>query len=385
MGRKTRFAAIAVAVLIALGLAGFAAVWTMPALQDGLAKRAVAGRLAAGDRSALLTDKALHIVLCGTGSPMPDPVRANACTAVVAGGHIVIIDTGPGSWSKFSQMRLPAGAIDAVLFTHLHSDHIGALGEFAVQSWIAGRKTPLDVFGPGKPEEIKPPLDAEGDAYGVSGTADVVRGFALAYDSDSGFRIAHHGTDYLNPEGARLVAHEVAKPALGSAVTVFDKDGLKISAFLVNHHPVEPAFGYRVEYQGRVVIVSGDTKKNENLALFAKDADVLVHEALNADMARTIAEGLDHSGTPRLAKMVRDTIDYHTSPVEAAEIARDAKVKLLVFTHLVPPLPNVLMRHMFLRGVSEVRGEGETVLGYDGLMISLPGGSTTIETSDLLR
>ncbi len=381
---KTRIATALVAVLALTALAGGIALWTVPALQDAVAGRVVAARLGQGDRSALLNDKALHIVLCGTGSPMPDPERANACTAVVAGGHIVVIDTGPGSWAKFARTRLPAGAIDAVLFTHLHSDHIGALGEFAVQSWIGGRKAPLDVFGPGKPQEIKPAMDAEGDAYGVSGTADVVRGFALAYDSDSGFRIAHHGADYLAPEGARMLAHEVETPAPGQSVTVFDKDGLKISAFLVNHHPVEPAFGYRIEYQGRVAVVSGDTKKTENVAYFSKGADLLVHEALNADMVTRIAGALDVAGNHRLAKMARDTIGYHTSPVEAAGIAREANVKLLVFSHLVPPLPNALLRHMFMRGVDEARGDGQTQLGYDGMMITLPAGSQDIGLSDLL-
>jgi len=381
---KTRIAAALVAVLALTALAGGTALWTVPALQDAVAGRVVAARLGQGDRAALLNDKALHIVLCGTGSPMPDPERANACTAVVAGGHIVVIDTGPGSWAKFARTRLPAGAIDAVLFTHLHSDHIGALGEFAVQSWIGGRKVPLDVFGPGKPQEIKPPMDAEGGVYGVSGTADVVRGFALAYDSDSGFRIAHHGADYLAPEGARMLAHEVEAPAPGQSVTVFDKDGLKISAFLVNHHPVEPAFGYRIEYQGRVAVVSGDTKKTENVAYFSKGADLLVHEALSADMVTRIAGALDAAGNHRLAKMARDTIGYHTSPVEAAEIAREANVKLLVFSHLVPPLPNALLRHMFMRGVDEARGDGQTQLGYDGMMITLPAGSQEIGLSDLL-
>ena len=386
---KTRIAAafavvlVLLVLLVLLALVGGVAVWTVPPLQDALVSRVLAARLGEGDRAALLNDKSLHVVLCGTGSPMPDPTRANACTAVVAGGHVVIIDTGPGSWSKFARTRIPAGAIDAVLLTHLHSDHIGALGEFAVQSWITGRKVPLDVFGPGKPEEIKPPLDVEGDAYGVSGTADVVRGFALAYDSDSGFRIVHHGTDYLTPEGARIIAHEIPKPALGQSIVVFDKDGLKISAFLVNHHPIEPAFGYRIEYEGRVAVVSGDTKKFENVATFSKDADLLVHEALNIEMVRRVAAALDHAGNHRLAKMARDTINYHTSPVEAAEIANEAHVKLLVYSHIVPPLPNALMRHIFLRGVKDVRGTGDTRVGYDGMMITLPAGSQEISISDL--
>lgn len=378
-----RIALGGVALIGLLVIAGVAAIALSPSLQDRIVVRAAAQRLQAGDRTDLLADDALHVLLCGTGSPMPDPTRANACAAVIAGGHVVVIDAGPGSWAKLATARIPAAAIDAVMLTHLHSDHIGGLGEVALQGWVGGRVTPLDIYGPGKPEEIKPLLDAEGDAYGASGTAEVVAGFAEAYDTDSGFRLAHHGADYLSPDGARLVAHEIATPAADEAVPVYDRDGLKISAFLVNHHPVEPAFGYRIEYKGRVAVVSGDTKKVENMVRFAKDADLLVHEALSAHMVGLLARALDEAGDTRRAKLVRDTVDYHTTPVEAAEIARDANVRLLVFTHMVPPLQNALMRRIFMRGVEAARGDGETKIGFDGLMVTLPGGTASIETSRL--
>src|SRR3546814_13014743 len=92
--------------------------WTSPSIQDRLIKRMALERLHSGDNSALLTDNSLHILLCGTGSPMPDPTRANACTAVMAGGHIVIIDAGPNSWSRHVAAKLPAGKINTVLLTH---------------------------------------------------------------------------------------------------------------------------------------------------------------------------------------------------------------------------------------------------------------------------
>jgi len=360
-----------------------AVLWYSPAAQDAILRRAIRSRLAAV-RSDLLADDALHVMLCGTGSPMPDLSRASACTAIIAAGHIVLIDAGPGSWAKLAASRLPAAAIDTVLLTHLHSDHIGGLGEIAMQTWVAGRKTPLEVFGPGAPHEQQLPRDAEQHVYGTVGTEAVVAGFAAAYDADDAFRLIHHGADYLAPEGARIVAHTIAQPPADGSTVVFDDHGLRISAFVVNHQPVDPAYGYRIEYRGRVAVVSGDTVPVPNMVRMSDHADLLVHEALDAYLVGILAEALDQSGNARLAKMARDTIGYHTTPVRAAAIARQAHVRMLVLSHLVPPLPNALARHAFMRGVADARGDGETILGYDGLMITMPAESETVTTSDLI-
>lgn len=375
--------AIAVCVLLALIAAAAAVVWFVPSLQDALIRRAMVNQIAKADNAAVFKDDGLHILLCGTGSPMPDPARANACTAIIAGGHVVVIDAGPGAWAKLAQANVPPAKIDAVLLTHLHSDHIGDLGEVAEQGWIGGRKTPIDIYGPPAVDAYKLPEDAEGDMFGTSGTADVVKGFAQAYNPDAAFRIVHHDTDYMPPEGARMIGHDIPKPGAEEAVPVFDKDGLKIEAFLVSHDPAEPAYGYRITYKGRTAVVSGDTKKVQNMVRFAKDADVLVHEALNPQMVEMLAASLDQAGHKRQAKMTRDTIDYHASPVEAAGIADEANVKLLVLTHIVPPLPNALMRHMFMRDVKAARGTGDTMLGQDLMLISLPPDSKEIKTSCL--
>ena len=372
--------------MLALGGLALAVLWWSPSAQDALLRRVVRLRLAAA-RSDLLTDNALHVMLCGTGSPMPDLTRASACTAIIAAGHVVLIDAGPGSWSKLAAARLPGAAIDTVLLTHLHSDHIGGLGELAMQTWVAGRRTPLDVFGPGPPhypQLPQLPRDAEQHVYGTAGTDAVVAGFAAAYDADDAFRLLHHGAAYLAPEGARMAAHIIPPPPANGSVIVFDHDGLRISAFAVNHLPVDPAYGYRIEYRGRVAVVSGDTRPVPNMVRMSDHADLLVHEALNAHMVGILAEALDESGNPRLAKMARDTIGYHTTPEQAAAIARDAHVRMLVLTHIVPPLPNALLRHVFMRGVAAARGEGETILGYDGLMITMPSETSAVTTSDLI-
>jgi ribonuclease Z len=269
-----------------------------------------------------------------------------------------------------------------VLLTHLHADHIGDLGEVATQSWLGGRKVPLQVYGPPAPEPAERTTDAEGETFGTSGTEAVVKGFAQAYNSDAEFRIAQ-GHDLVPTEAARMIGHDVPRPGPDEAVTVYDRDGLKISAFLVNHDPVEPAYGYRIEYAGRGAVVSGDTARVPNMVRFSRGADVLVHEALNNGMVEMLAKALDASGNQRAGTMARQVIAYHTSPIDAAGIAKEAGVPLLVFTHEVPPLRNALMRRMFMRGVKEARGNGTTVLGRDGLLISLPKGTKDIKTKNL--
>jgi len=130
-------------------------------------------------------------------------------------------------------------------------------------------------------------------------------------------------------------------------------------------------------------VVSGDTKKVPNMVRFARGADLLVHEALAPAMVEMLAAALDQTGNQRAGTMARQVIAYHTTPVEAAEIAKEAGVKLLVLTHEVPPLRNALMRKMFMRGVRGARGDGDTILGYDGLMISLPSDSQALTSKRL--
>lgn len=303
--------------------------------------------------TAILQSPDLHVVLCGTGSPLPDKARASACTAVLAGGEFVLVDAGPGSWKTVDLANLPTAKLSAVLLTHFHSDHIGDLGEAITQSWIAGRAAPLAVYGP-------------------AGTTRVVDGFNQAYAADAHYRTVHHGEQYMPAAAAVAVGHDVALADDADAdAVVFDRNGLRITMFRVHHDPVTPAVGYRFDYRGRSVVVSGDTTKSANLAAHAKGADILVHEALQPEIMNRAARVADQLGKPRLAKMARDTLSYHTSPVEAAQIARDAGVGTLVFTHLVPAPSNFVTRRLFLSGVADVF-PGTVVLGEDGMRFDLP-------------
>ncbi len=306
--------------------------------------------------TAVLQDPGLTVVLCGTGSPLPDHERAGSCTAVIAGGEIFLVDVGPGSWETVDLSNLPTSAVGTVLLTHLHSDHIGDLGETMTQSWIAGRPEPLEVYGP-------------------AGTAQVVEGFAQAYAHDVDYRVTHHQDAFMPRSAAKAIVHEIATPAdpTGSVV-VLDRGGLVVTAFPVDHRPVEPALGYRFDWHGRSVVVSGDTKKSASVVRNAKDADLLIHEALVPELILRAADVAEKTGRTRLAKLARDLPGYHTSPVEAAEVARDAGAKKLVFTHLVPSPPNALARRMFTSGLSGIY-PGPVVLGEDRMRFNLPPAS----------
>ena len=349
-----------IGLLVAVAVIGFGVVWFSPAAQDALMRRVVASNV--GGNEAVLNEDALHVVLCGTGSPMPDPDRAQACALVYAGGKVFLIDSGLGGWDRLARFQLPVGGLTGILLTHFHSDHISGIPDIALNSWAAGRREALAVYGP-------------------PGVGTVVAGFDLAYSLDDGYRIAHHGPEFFAEEGANYRPVVVDVPDRDTAVTVFDEGGVKVTAFRVSHEPVDPAYGYRIDYKGRSVVFSGDTKKDSNIAKFGKDADVLVHEALAAHMVHMLEEGLEHRGDRR-AKVMHDIPDYHATPVQAAESANEAGAKLLVYTHIVPRLPNAIAERVFLRGVSDVRGDG-VILGYDGLYLELPAGSEEVVEHDL--
>lgn len=294
---------------------------------------------------SLLDDGQLHVFLCGTAAALPDQDRAGPCTAVIAGGQFLLIDAGPASWRVVDGLNLPVSHLSAILITHLHSDHIGELGEAVEQSWIAGRSQPLDIYGP-------PGID------------DVVQGFAQAYGHDAGYRVVHHGKEFMPEAGAHSNVHVLPPPAGTDTVPVLQRDGLEVRAFRVDHAPVDYAYGYRIAWRGRVVVVSGDTRKSPVVLANARGADLLLHEALNANLVDRAGVRAKVLGLARIGKMAHDTTDYHTTPVEAAELAQAAGVPLLVLTHIFPPLPNRLARHLFLAGTGEVY-HGRLVLGED--------------------
>ena len=304
----------------------------------------------------------LHVGLCGTGSPFPDPTRAGPCTAVIAGKRLFIVDAGEGGARTLGYMGIPASKIEGILLTHFHSDHIDGLGPMLLQRWGTGTATtPTPIFGP-------------------PGVDRVVEGFRMAYAQDTGYRVAHHSEKIMPPSGAGAKA--VTFTLQGDSTVVLDEGGLKITAFRVDHGPIEPAIGYRFDYAGRSVVISGDTKLAGSLVAAAKGVDLLVHEALQPTMVKLIEDRFIAKDLPHVGQIMHDILNYHTTPEEAAQQAAAAGAQALVFNHIVPPLPIAYAYPAFV-GNSKEFFKGTITVGEDGMLFSLPAGSKEIQRSSV--
>jgi ribonuclease Z len=188
----------------------------------------------------------LHAGLCGTGSPLPNRERAAACTVVIAGKAMFVVDAGEGAARNIAQMGLPNNRIKAMFLTHFHSDHIDGMGPMMLLRWTAsGNTAPLPVYGP-------------------AGVEQIVAGFNAAYALDNGYRTAHHGQAITPPAAAGATAIPFVPPT--APTIVYDADGLRVTAFAVDHRPVQPSVGYRFDYKGRSIVISGDTAPSRNAA-----------------------------------------------------------------------------------------------------------------------
>jgi len=275
----------------------------------------------------------LSVVLIGTGSPLPNPDRACASTMVIAGDRAICVDTGRGAWLRMAQAGLMNPHM--LLYTHFHSDHIADFGEVMMNRFaIAGADTPMPIVGP-------------------PGVKKMVNGILDSFSMDKQYRIEHHGRA-VSEKGYETEVTE-SQPGV-----ILDDNGLKITMFEVDHWPVTPAVGYKFEYKGKSVVVSGDTKKVPIMTELSQGCDVLVHDTMNRNMVEMAARNSD----VRRAKMATDILDYHTMTDEVAEIARDAGVKKLVLTHMVPSPMNHVMEAMFVRGMRKTY-KGPMKVGSD--------------------
>ncbi len=339
--------------------AAAAALLLSPSVEQHIFDRA-AQRLTAQVNDAPLADDALRVAICGSSAPLPSAKRAKACVAVFAGGRFYVVDAGPESVENLVLWGIPLSSIGGVLLTHYHSDHIGDLGELQLQTWAGGRKAPLAVYG-------GPGVDA------------VVAGFNEAYRQDQGYRTAHHGETVMPSAAWGMVAHTIElegppTPAKDRTAVVLDDGALRITAIEVNHAPVAPALAYRFDYRGRSVVVTGDLKDHPPLVRSASGADLLVSEAIAPAMTRALGSAARSIGRSRTAAIMHDIEDYHITPEQAARLANQAHVRLLVFYHLLPAPDGFLPRRLFTRGVNAIR-RGDWTMADDGSLYTLPLGS----------
>lgn len=329
--------------------------------QGAIAKRIMRAGLERAQAADSIAERpdGLHVVLCGAGGPLPDPVRSGPCVAVIAGQRVFLVDVGSGAARRLPRLGIQPGRVDGVFLTHFHSDHIDGLGGLGLQRWVGGtHKLPLPV-------------------YGAEGVSEVTGGLNQAYRLDAVYRTAHHGPEVVPPTGAGFHPVSFPEPAEGEGTVVLEDEGLRVTMFRVEHPPVVPAVGYRFDYRGRSVVVSGDTNQSTNLERFAEGVDLLVHEALSPELIAIVGEAAAANGLSAIEKIARDVPTYHATPVQVAETAAAVGAGHLLYYHVVPPLPVPGLASVFLEGVPEAY-DGPVTLGEDGTAISLPAGSDRI-------
>ena len=245
----------------------------------------------------------MRVTLLGTGSPIPDPRRAGPSTLVHAGGLQILVDCGRGVLMRLAAANSLPPLLHAVFITHLHSDHITDLGDVITTRWIMSPgRNPLDVYGP-------------------PGTAEVVAATLASLAPDIRYRIDHHGDLH---EGPAVTAHEVVA---GERFTVGPNAEATVIVAATDHRPVEPTVAFRIEAEGRAVVLGGDGVPCEGLDSLCKGADAYVQTVLRDDLVRLVP-------MPRF----QDILDYHSTVAQAAQTAHRNGVGTLVLTHYVPTI-----------------------------------------------
>lgn len=275
----------------------------------------------------------IEITLLGTGSPIPDAERAGAATLVRAGGRTYLFDAGRAVVMRMVAAACAPPMLDAVLLTHLHSDHITDLNDVITTRWVGSLvANPLPVHGP-------------------VGTQQVVDGILAMLAPDISYRIAHHEDMVEGPQpvvtehGAGVVLHDEAAD-------------VRIVAAATDHRPVEPTLGYRIEHGGHAVVIGGDGVPCAGLDELCAGADAYVQTVLRDDLVRQVP-----------LQRFLDTIDYHSTVRQAGETAQRAGVKTLVLTHQVPaPAPGSEDEWI---GLAAEAFDGEIVFGRDLTVVTV--------------
>ena len=296
-----------------------------------------------------------HVITLGTaGGPVwsSDGRRAGIATAIVVGDRTYLVDAGSGVGRQLRRAGREFDSLRAVFITHLHSDHIvdlAALMVFGIMRMPIPPTHRIPVLGPG-PRGMLPslsprangpmdPVFPENPTPGISDTIDLqLRGFATDLNDRRFDSLKPMPMDWFCAQEISIADsvgfHPNDNPTpMMDPFPVFEDDAVRGSAMLVKHAPMAPAFGYRIETEGGVVAISGDTGPTPNMVRLAADADVLLHEALDSGwVEEQYARTRDDS-----ARAVRDHhYASHTTPAEAIRIAQEAGARQLALHHLVP-------------------------------------------------
>ena len=292
----------------------------------------------------LLKDKDnITVVTVGTGTPFALD-RSMTGTAIFVNGHFFMFDAGPGVVAQIELQNLPIIALEGVFITHYHSDHYMDLPNLLNRSWSQGNTNVLNIYGP-------------------DGLPGVVNGLNQFLAIESHYRVAHHGESFLKFDNSIAIANEFQLNEDKKKV-VYNQDGIQITAFKVNHDPVHSAVGYAIEYKGKKVVISGDTKKNSLVQEMAIGADVLIHEVMLMSFIQQMETIAAQRGDKRAVQTFQDIQEYHTSPSEVAEIAQKAGVKKLILHHMAPTPDNRIIKKMYKDQMKTY--SGELIFSEDG-------------------
>ena len=243
-------------------------------------------------------DSDFKVTLLGTGTPIPDPVRFGPSTLVEAGNQKLLFDAGRGVPIRVRQLGFRESKIDVVFLTHYHSDHTSGIPDIWLTGWLGNnRQKPFRLIGP-------------------VGAKSLMANLENAYALDIKIRLVD---EKLPPEGIATAVEEFEKDGV-----VYDNDGVKVIAFTVDHGAdIKPAVGYRIEYKGHAVVISGDTRYDQNVIKYGTGVDLLIHEVCIV--------------RPELLSnpFIKRVVDHHTTPREAGQVFSLAKPKLAVYSHLV--------------------------------------------------
>ncbi|MBA2685616.1 MAG: MBL fold metallo-hydrolase [Gemmatimonadaceae bacterium] len=244
----------------------------------------------------------ITVTLLGTGCPPAVMNRFGPSTLVEAGDQKFVFDAGRGALQRLTQHGVRWRDVQGVFLTHLHSDHVVGFPDLWLTGWliVPGRDVPLPVWGP-------------------SGTSNMMAHLEQAYQADINVRIASDGAA---PDGVKLIARDIIEGI------IYDRGGVKVTAFDVDHGAMKPALGYRIDYAGRSVVLSGDTRVSENLIRHAQGVDLLVHEVF-------VPETLVRAGVPQ--ERAKNIIANHLTPAQAGEVFTRTRPRLAVFSHICMP------------------------------------------------